>query len=144
MDSPMIYSRYRGIERHSACKWIASCPTVWYIKLSSSSSIRMSSEDQVPGKVGGGLKFARATISWPSATQCMALNHESFPPLINATHFILVNSFKSTFTSLLSPPILFASYFCSAWFAPLLALLLCCDWPNYKLGNAKLSASYHD
>ena len=46
----------------------------------------------VPGSIGGGLRFARATMSWPFETQCMALNHESLPPLINATHFIVLQT----------------------------------------------------
>jgi hypothetical protein len=46
-------------------------------------------QDKVPGRDGGGCRFARATISWPFATHCMTLYHESLPPLMSATHFIV-------------------------------------------------------
>src|SRR5579859_7453478 len=43
----------------------------------------------VPGRVGGGRRLAKQTIEWPLLTQCIALNQESLPPLMSATHFIV-------------------------------------------------------
>jgi len=57
---------------------------------------QQNQQEVIPGRVGGGRRFARATISWPFATQFMALNQESLPPLINATHFISVQKARES------------------------------------------------